>query len=59
MTLMAMFRYPEVYKAGIAVSFVALQNLYDNVYQERYMGLPNDNIAGYRDCLLYTSMLIR
>lgn len=49
MTLMAMFRYPEVYKAGIAVSFVALQNLYDNVYQERYMGLPNDNIAGYRD----------
>jgi len=49
MTLMAMFRYPDVYKAGIAVSFVALQNLYDNIYQERYMGLPADNVAGYRD----------
>ncbi len=49
MTLMAMFRYPDVYKAGIAVSFVALQNLYDNIYQERYMGLPADNEAGYRD----------
>ncbi len=49
MTLMAMFRYPEVYKAGIAVSFVALQNLYDNIYQERYMGLPKDNVSGYRE----------
>ena len=49
MTLMAMFRHPEIYKAGIAVSFVALQNLYDNVYQERYMGLPKDNVEGYRE----------
>lgn len=49
MTLMAMFRHPEVYKAGIAVSFVALQNLYDNIYQERYMGLPKDNVEGYRE----------
>ena len=49
MSLHCMFRHADVYKSGIAVSFVALQTLYDNIYQERYMGLPNDNIAGYRD----------
>jgi dipeptidyl-peptidase 4 len=49
MTLHCMFRYADVYKTGIAVSFVSLQTLYDNIYQERYMGLPNDNVAGYRD----------
>jgi dipeptidyl-peptidase-4 len=49
MTLHCMFRHADVYKAGIAVSFVALQTLYDNIYQERYMGLPGDNVAGYRD----------
>jgi dipeptidyl-peptidase 4 len=49
MTLHCMFRHADVFKAGIAVAFISLQNLYDNIYQERYMGLPNDNIAGYRD----------
>ncbi len=49
MTLHCMFRHADVYKTGIAVSFVALQTLYDNIYQERYMGLPNDNVAGYRE----------
>ena len=49
MTLHCMFRHADVYKTGIAVSFVALQTLYDNIYQERYMGLPNDNVEGYRN----------
>ncbi len=49
MTLHGMFRHADVYKTGIAVSFVALQTLYDNIYQERYMGLPKDNIKGYRE----------
>jgi dipeptidyl-peptidase-4 len=49
MTLHAMFRHGDVYKTGIAVSFVALQTLYDNIYQERYMGLPDDNAEGYRE----------
>ncbi|WP_335964976.1 DPP IV N-terminal domain-containing protein [Galbibacter sp. PAP.153] len=43
MTLNLMFRYPEVYKTGIAVAAVANQLFYDNVYQERYMGLPQEN----------------
>jgi len=49
MTLNCMFRYPEIYKAGIAVAFVANQKFYDTIYQERYMGLPDDNEEGYRD----------
>jgi len=49
MTLNVMFRYPEIYKAGIAVAFVSHQELYNTVYQERYMGLPQENEEGYRD----------
>lgn len=47
MTLNAMFRYPEIYKTGIAVAFVSHQKLYDTAYQERYMGLPDENNEGY------------
>lgn len=49
MTLNCLFRYPEVYSAGLAVSFVSDQRLYDNIYQERYMGLPDENKEGYHD----------
>lgn len=49
MTLNCMFRHPEIYKAGIAVSFVSDQKLYDATYQERYMGLLEENAKGYRD----------
>ena len=49
MTLNCMFRYPEIYKTGIAVAFVSDQKLYDTIYQERYMGLPADNAEGYHD----------
>lgn len=47
-TLNCMFRYPEVYKTGIAVASVPDERLYDDIYQERYMGLPQDNKEGYR-----------
>lgn len=46
-TLSAMFRYPDVYSVGMAVAPVADQRLYDTIYQERYMGLPQENAAGY------------
>jgi len=49
MSLHALFRHGDIYKAGMAISFVALQTLYDNIYQERYMGLPEDNPVGYRE----------
>jgi dipeptidyl-peptidase-4 len=47
MTLNAMFRYPELYSVGIAIAFISDQKLYDTIYQERYMGLPQDNAEGY------------
>jgi dipeptidyl-peptidase-4 len=49
MTLNCIFRYPQIYKTGLAVSFVSDQRLYDATYQERYMGLLKDNPKGYYD----------
>ncbi|HTE10610.1 MAG TPA: DPP IV N-terminal domain-containing protein [Chitinophagaceae bacterium] len=42
-TLNLMFQYPEIYKTGIAIAAVGNQLTYDNIYQERYMGLPQEN----------------
>lgn len=42
-TLNLLFQYPEIYKTGIAIASVPNQLLYDNIYQERYMGLPQEN----------------
>ena len=47
-TLNAMFRFPELYKVGVSVAPVPDQRLYDTIYQERYMGLPQENVEGYR-----------
>ncbi len=49
MTLNCMFRFPEIYRTGIAIAFVSHQKLYDTAYQERYMGLPSGNPEGFRD----------
>ncbi len=49
MTLNAMFRYPEIYRTGIALAAPADQRLYNSIYQERYMGLPEDNPDGYKN----------
>ena len=43
MTLNLLFRYPDIYKTGISIAPVANQLYYDNIYQERYMGLPSEN----------------
>ena len=47
-TLNAMFRFPDVYRVGVSVAPVPDQRLYDTIYQERYMGLPQENAEGYR-----------
>jgi dipeptidyl-peptidase 4 len=49
MTLNLLFRHPDIYKTGIAISAVTDQHFYDNVYTERYMGLPQDNEADYKE----------
>jgi dipeptidyl-peptidase-4 len=48
MTLSLMFRSPEIYGTGMAVSPVTDWRLYDTIYTERFMGLPDGNAAGYQ-----------
>ncbi|HEU4551907.1 MAG TPA: S9 family peptidase [Chitinophaga sp.] len=43
MTLNLLFQYSSIYKTGIAIAAVGNQLTYDNIYQERYMGLPEEN----------------
>ena len=46
-TLNLMFRYPDLYSVGVSVASVPDQRLYDSIYQERYMGLPQDDPKAY------------
>ena len=47
MTLNLMFRYPKIYSTGMAVAAVSDLHYYDNIYQERYTGLPQENDSVY------------
>jgi len=47
MSLNAIFKYPDLYKTAMSVAPVSNQRYYDTIYQERYMGLPNDNVDGF------------
>ena len=49
MSLNAIFRYPDLYNTALAIAFVSNQRYYDTIYQERYMGLPNDNPEGFQN----------
>jgi dipeptidyl-peptidase-4 len=46
-TLNLLFKYPGIFKTGIAVAAVGNQLFYDNIYQERYMGLPQENMQDF------------
>jgi dipeptidyl-peptidase 4 len=47
MTLMLMFKAPDVFRAGVAGAPVTDWTLYDTHYTERYLDRPQDNTAGY------------
>ncbi len=47
MSLNMIFRYPDFYSTAMAVAPVPDVRLYDTIYQERYMGLPQDNPTEY------------
>ena len=47
MTLNMMLQYPDLFQTGMAVAPVANQLCYDNIYQERYMGLPQENMEDF------------
>ena len=46
-TLNLLFQYPEIFKTGISIAAVGNQLFYDNIYQERYMGLPQENMEDF------------
>jgi len=47
LTLMLMFKAPEVFSAGVAGAPVTDWRLYDTHYTERYLQRPQHNSAGY------------
>lgn len=46
-TLNLLFQYPDIYRTGIAIAAVTNLLTYNNIYQERYMGLPQETMADY------------
>ena len=49
MSLSLLTRAPGLYKLGVAIAPVTSWEYYDNIYTERYMGLPQQNVKGYKD----------
>jgi dipeptidyl-peptidase-4 len=49
MTLMMLFRAPDVFRAGVAGAPVTDWALYDTHYTERYLGKPQDHADSYSD----------
>jgi dipeptidyl-peptidase 4 len=46
-TLNLMFQHPEIYKTGIAIAALGNMETYDNIYIERYMGVPTETKSDY------------
>ncbi|MEO6820511.1 MAG: S9 family peptidase, partial [Ginsengibacter sp.] len=46
-TMNLMFQHPEIFKTGIAIATVTNLLFYDNIYEERYMGLPQENLENF------------
>ncbi|MGA3025752.1 MAG: DPP IV N-terminal domain-containing protein [Bryobacteraceae bacterium] len=49
MTLNCLLNAPELFHAGFAGAPVTDWHNYDTIYTERYLGLPSENEAGYRE----------
>src|ERR1019366_3339833 len=47
LALNLIFRYPQIYKTAIAISPITNFLIYDNIYTERVLGLPQENQTGY------------
>lgn len=46
-TLNLLFQYPDIFTTGISIAAVTNLLFYDNIYTERYMGLPQENMEDY------------
>jgi dipeptidyl-peptidase 4 len=54
LTIMALTRDADFFNFGVAGSSVTDWRLYDSIYTERYMGLPANNPAGYKNAAVLT-----
>lgn len=48
-SLNAIFRYPDLFQTAVSVAPVPDVRLYDTIYQERYLGLPQESPEVYRE----------
>jgi dipeptidyl-peptidase-4 len=46
-TLNLLFQHPELYKTGVAIAALGNMETYDNIYMERYMGVPAETKSDY------------
>jgi dipeptidyl-peptidase-4 len=53
MTLMLMFKAPDVFRAGVSGAPVTDWSLYDTHYTERYLKRPADNPSGYENSSVF------
>jgi len=53
-TAMSVFRGGDAFKLGISVAPVSDWRYYDSIYTERFMWIPQDNVAGYKESSVMT-----
>ena len=54
MTLNLMLRHPDVFKVGVAGGPVVDWSMYEVMYGERYMDMPQENPEGYKETSMIT-----
>ena len=46
-TLHLLFQFPDLFKTGVSIAPISNLLYYDNIYTERYMGLPAENMDDF------------
>ena len=59
MSLLLIFRYPDLYQTAMAGAYLSNHRFYHAGFTERFLGLPQDNPGAYRDtaALMYAKNL--
>jgi dipeptidyl-peptidase-4 len=59
MSLLLIFRYPDLYQTAMAGAYLSNHRFYHAAFTERFLGLPQDNPDAYREtaALMYAKNL--